>query len=87
MFRSFSKAADNPKGLMDRITKRIFKGSLAELLVAVPSHILVRWRGDCSAPLGTFIAIAAGFAVLLLSFGPGVFYLFAARVKNMMPKR
>ena len=61
--------------------------SLAELVVAVPCHIFARWRGNCLAQLGTFIAMSAGFGVLVLSFGPGVFYLFAARAKKMMPKK
>ena len=86
-FKEFAKNSENPRSLMGGITKRLFRGSLAELLVAVPSHILVRWRGDCSAPYASFIAIAVGFAVLLLSFGPGVFYLFAARKERMMPRR
>jgi hypothetical protein len=37
-------------------------GSILELLVAVPSHIIVRRRGDCCAPLGTFCGTATGIA-------------------------
>ena len=56
------------------------------LLIAVPSHILVRQRNDCCAPFATFWAITVGFSVMLLSFGPGVFFLFAKRIRSLKAK-
>jgi hypothetical protein len=70
----------DPDRLINRVTGALLKGSIVELLVAVPSHVIVRQRGDCCAPLGTFIGIVCGLSVMLLSFGPGVYFLFARRM-------
>ena len=85
VFRSFARS-DNPDALLNRITRWLLRGSILELLVAVPSHIIVRRRGDCYAPLGTFWGIATGISVMLLCFGPGVFFLFMERCRRRQPK-
>jgi len=85
VFRSFAKA-DDADTLLKRITRWLLRGSILELLVAVPSHIIVRRRGDCCAPLGTFWGIATGISVMLLCFGPGVFFLFVERCRRRRPK-
>ncbi len=71
-----------PDRLMHRLVSWLLKGSILELLVAIPCHIFVRRRGDCCAPIATFWGIAAGIAIMILSFGPGVFYLFVEKVKR-----
>jgi len=43
-------------------------------------------RHDCCAPGGTFWGIAAGISVMLLCFGPGVFFLFVERFQRLRPK-
>ncbi len=75
-----------PKALTQRLTTWLFRGSILELLVAVPSHIIVRRRGDCSAPAFTWIGIAAGLVVMAIAFGPGLFFLFCKRFDRMKPK-
>jgi hypothetical protein len=85
IFRSFARA-DDPDALLKRITRWLLRGSILELLVAVPSHIIVRRRGDCCAPLGTFWGIATCISIMLLCFGPGVFFLFVERCKRLQPK-
>jgi hypothetical protein len=85
IFRSFAKS-DDPDSLLKRIVRWLLRGSILELLVAVPSHIIVRRRGDCCAPLGTFWGIVTGISVMLLCFGPGVFFLFVERFKRLKPK-
>jgi hypothetical protein len=62
------------------------RGSILELLVAVPSHIVVRHRNDCCAPIGTFWGIVTGISIMLLSFGPGVFFLFVERCQRLHPQ-
>lgn len=64
----------------------LIKGSVLELLVAVPSHIIVRRRGDCCAPGFTSLGIAAGVVIMLIAFGPGLYFLFKARFERMRPK-
>jgi hypothetical protein len=60
----------------------LLKGSVLELLIAVPCHVVARRREDCSAPMVTSYGIATGLAVMLLSFGPGVFILFNQRMQQ-----
>ena len=85
LFHRFLKAP-NPESLIRRLMKWLLRGSILELLVAVPSHIVVRNRNDCCAPIGTFWGIATGVTVMLLAFGPGVFFLFAERLQRLRPK-
>jgi hypothetical protein len=85
LFRSFAKA-DEPDALIKRATRWMLCGSILELLVAVPSHVIVRRREDCCAPAGTFWGIATGISVMLLCFGPGVFYLFVERFERLKPR-
>jgi hypothetical protein len=86
IFYQFAKA-DAPDALMKRSVRWLLRGSILELLVAVPTHIFVRSRGDCCAPMGTFWGIASGVAIMLLCFGPGVFFLFAERFGRLRPER
>jgi hypothetical protein len=85
IFRNFAKS-DDPDSLLKRSTRWLLRGSILELLIAVPSHIFVRRRGDCCAPAGTFWGIATGISVMLLCFGPGVFFLFIERFERLKPK-
>jgi hypothetical protein len=39
-----------------------------------------------AAPAGTFWGIATGISVMLLCFGPGVFFLFVERFERLKPK-
>jgi hypothetical protein len=85
VFRSFAKL-DDPDALLKRITRWLLRGSILELLVAVPSHIIVHRRDDCCAPIGTFWGIVTGISVMLLCFGPSVFFLFVERCQRLQPK-
>ena len=77
---------DDPNRLVNRTTRWLLRGSILELLVAVPSHIIVRNRHDCCAPLGTFWGITTGLSIMLLCFGPGVFFLFCEKFGRLRPK-
>ncbi len=67
------------------VVRRLLTGSLAELLVAVPCHVIARKRDDCCAGAATFTGLAAGFAVLLFAFGPAVLFLFVDRFRRLRP--
>lgn len=65
-----------------RLVGWLLKGSVLELLIAVPCHVIVRRRHDCSAPILTGYGIATGLAVMLMTFGPGVLFLYRKRLKQ-----
>ena len=70
---------------VSRICRWLFTGSILELLIAVPTHIVARYRDYCCAGVMTFIGLTMGTSVMLFSFGPGVFFLFAARWRRLHP--
>jgi hypothetical protein len=75
-----------PMDVITRQCRYLLKGSILELLVAVPTHIVARARDYCCAGFWTFLGIAFGVSVMLFSFGPGVFFLFTARWKRLHPQ-
>ena len=85
VFRRYAKS-DDPDTLLKRSTRWLLRGSILELLIAVPSHIIVRRRDVCCAPAGTFWGIVTGISVMLLCFGPGVYFLFVERFQKLKPK-
>lgn len=86
IFHHFAKT-DEPETLMQRATRWLLRGSILELLVAVPSHIVTRQREDCCAPVMSFWGIVTGISVMLMAFGPGVLFLFARRIRRKQPAR
>lgn len=64
----------------------LLRGSILELLIAVPTHIVARYRNYCCAGFMTFIGLTFGIAVMLFAYGPAVFFLFAERWKRLHPK-
>ncbi len=77
----------SPMDVVTRQCRYLLKGSILELLIAVPTHIVARYRDYCCAGLYTFLGIAFGVAVMLFSYGPGVFFLFAARWRRLHPQK
>ena len=66
--------------LVNRVLTWLLRGSVLELLIVVPSHVIVRRRGDCCAPAVTSLGIVTGIAIMLLSFGPGILLLYKKRL-------
>jgi hypothetical protein len=73
--------------VVSRQCRYLLRGSILELLVAVPTHIVARYRNYCCAGFLTFVGIAFGVSVMLFSFGPGVFFLFVQRWKRLHPQQ
>ncbi len=58
------------------LARLVFAGSVAEMLAAVPSHLIVSRRPGCLVGLATAIGILSGLYVMIWSFGPAIFLLF-----------
>ena len=79
LFYLFCRNSTDP---VTRAVSWLFRGSVLELLVAVPTHVIVRRRDDCCAPLVTGFGITSGIAIMLLAFGPSVLLLFKKRMER-----
>lgn len=77
LFYAFSRRASN---IVDTAVSWLIMGSVLELLIAVPCHIIVRQRDECSAPMYSAYGIATGIAIMLLAFGPGVLFLYRRKL-------
>lgn len=86
VFFRMSRDAE-PKDLVSRQCRMLFKGSILELLIAVPTHVVARYRDYCCAGFMTFIGLTMGVSVMLFAFGPALFFLFAERWKRLHPRR
>jgi len=76
VFRRFYKHQSS------QLFRWLYAGSVLELLIVVPCHIVVRSRDDCSAPLFSSFGIATGLSIMLLAFGPSVIYLYRKQLER-----
>jgi hypothetical protein len=81
VFFKLSRKVD-PKNFIEKACSYLFKGSILELLVVVPTHILARYRNYCCAGVSTFMGIVFGVSVMLFAFGPGVVFLYVQRYRE-----
>lgn len=84
VFFRISRRTD-PADMVSRQCRCLLKGSVLELLIAVPTHIVARYRDYCCAGCLTFIGLTMGMSVMLFAYGPAVFFLFVARWKRLHP--
>jgi hypothetical protein len=82
VFAGMARSTDR-LSLSGRMYKSLLAGSVLELLVAVPMHIVVRRRGECCAGIGTGMGIGVGLIVMLIAIGPAVFLLVYRRYKDV----
>ncbi len=73
-------------GKLRPVTRCLWAGSILELLIAIPTHILVRQRNYCCAGILTFVGLVCGMSVMLFAFGPAVYFLFVERWKRLQPR-
>ena len=59
-----------------KLLSALFRGSLLELLVAIPSHVIVSRRPGCLVGMFTGLGVSSGITVMLWAFGPGIILLF-----------
>jgi len=77
----------DPADIVSRQCRLLLKGSILELLIAVPTHIVARSRDYCCAGFMTFLGLTMGISVMLFSFGPAVLFLYAERWRRLHPGR
>ncbi len=85
LFYRASRGAD-PSDVISRQCRLMLRGSILELLVAVPTHIVARSRDYCCAGAMTFIGLTLGISVMLFSYGPAVFFLYIERWRRLHPE-
>ena len=76
-----------PEKFMQKTISTLIAGSALELIIAVPSHVIMRSRGDCCAPIFSYFGIVMGTTVLLFAFGPGIVFLYLKRMKDKRSTR
>jgi hypothetical protein len=74
-----------PEVIGNKLHRWILAGSVLELLVAVPTHVVVRRREECCAGMATGLGICIGVAVMIVAFGPSVALLYYRRWKQIKP--
>ncbi len=84
IFRRMSRSGP-ASDLVSRQCRWLLKGSILELLIAVPTHVVARYRNYCCAGFMTFIGLTRGAAVMLFAYGPAVYFLFVERWKRLHP--
>jgi hypothetical protein len=77
----------SPIELNRSLYKSLIKGSLAELFVAIPSHLVARQRTECCAGMYSGFGIVIGLIVMLIAMGPAVYYLFQYRYRDTYARR
>jgi hypothetical protein len=82
----FISASRGPESVGMRLHRWLIAGSVLELLVAVPTHVVVRRREECCAGFATGCGISFGLVVMLVAFGPSVALLYHRRAKQIAPK-
>jgi hypothetical protein len=86
IFFRLSRNTEPAADVVSHQCRLLLKGSILELLIAVPTHIVARARDYCCAGVMTFIGIALGVSVMLFSFGPAVFFLYVERWHRLHPQ-
>jgi hypothetical protein len=71
-----------PQMINDRMYQILLAGSVLELLIALPMHMIVRRRTECCAGLATGLGIGIGLVVMVIALGPAVFFLFYRRYRE-----
>ncbi|MDH4203238.1 MAG: hypothetical protein OEV87_10135 [Phycisphaerae bacterium] len=84
VFCLFSRNME-PDSFIRRLMRWLIGGSILELLIAVPSHIIIRHRDVCCAHGLTAAGLTTGIAVIFFAFGPGLYFLYADRIRGKQP--
>ena len=70
---------------LGRMLRGLMGGSILELLVATPVHVLVGSKDHCYCERGSYTGLVLGGTVLLWTFGPGLVLLFLREKERRSP--
>ncbi|MGC8624587.1 MAG: hypothetical protein ACP5VQ_04920 [Phycisphaerae bacterium] len=73
---------------LGRMLRGLFAGSILELLVAAPVHVMIlrsKSKGQCYCETGSYTGLVLGGTVLLWTFGPGIVLLFLREIRRRRP--
>ena len=87
VFFGLMSSAVAPSKVRDWLSKSLYAGSVLELLIAIPMHLVVRGRGYCCAGFGTGLGIGVGMIVMLIAIGPAVAILCAYRYRQVYARK
>ena len=79
---AFNRYVKDEESLVHKMVSRLLAGSVLELLVAIPCHVYIRYKEECSAPIFSGWGIVTGIAVMFLALGPGVLLLYHKRLEQ-----
>jgi hypothetical protein len=65
----------DPGTVYKRTLAGLLAGSVLELVIAVPLHLMVTKRGGCFAGITSMLGVSAGILVLLWALGPALFLI------------
>lgn len=82
----FYKYFKRDSGVINSAVNWLIRGSVLQLLIAVPCHIIIRQREECCAPFISAYGIATGIAIMLLAFGPGALLLYRRKLDEYKRK-
>ena len=82
----FYKYFKRDSGVINSAVSWLIRGSVLQLLIAVPCHIMIRQREECCAPFISAYGIATGTAIMLLAFGPGALLLYRRKLDEYKKK-
>lgn len=77
----------DPDSATGKLLKWVLLGSVIEMVVLLPMHIITSSRGYCFAGLATAVALMAGLSIALWTFGPGIFLLFVRHYRKQKEAR
>lgn len=73
---------------LGRMLRGLFAGSILDLLVAAPVHVLIlqsKSKGRCYCKTGSYTGLVLGVTVLFWTFGPGIVLLFLREARRRRP--
>lgn len=77
----------DPDTATGKILKWVLLGSVLEMIILAPMHVVTSARGGCLAGLNTALGLLIGLSIAFWSFGPGIILLFIRHLRKQRAKQ